>query len=62
MTVRVYTITGELVKSILSPSGTMMASWNAASMASGIYIASVTLQNANGGLIWRQSMKLLVLR
>jgi hypothetical protein len=61
LTVNIYTITGELVKAITGPSGTAMASWNATRIASGIYIASVEVQDGNGGVIKQQLMRILVL-
>jgi flagellar hook assembly protein FlgD len=61
LNVRIYTIAGQLVESIHGVSGTATAQWTASGIASGIYIAAVEVQNANGGVIERQTLRLLVL-
>jgi len=57
--VKIYTITGELVQSFVS--GTTTAIWNASGIASGIYIAVLEIENANGGIVNQQRLKILVL-
>ncbi|HXL73674.1 MAG TPA: hypothetical protein VN963_08630, partial [bacterium] len=59
--VQLYTIGGELVHTLASPNGMPQATWNADGIASGIYIAAVNIQNANGGTIGMQRLKVLVL-
>jgi len=58
---KVYTIAGELVKSIPGTPGTAMAQWNAAGIASGVYVAVVQVQDSNGGVLENQLLKVLVL-
>jgi len=58
--VNIYTILGELVTVIASPS-TPMTSWNATGIASGIYIASAEVLDGNGGVIHQQFVKVLVI-
>ena len=57
--VKIYTIAGELVQAFVS--GTPTAAWNASGLASGIYIANVEVDNANGGVVSQQRLKILVL-
>jgi hypothetical protein len=59
--VKLYTIAGELIQSLSSPAGTPEVNWNAAGFASGVYIAAVNIQNAAGGNIGVQRLKVLVL-
>jgi uncharacterized repeat protein (TIGR01451 family) len=56
--VKIYTIAGELVQTLQSSQATM--TWNTSAMASGIYIASVEVDNANGGAVNDQRLKILV--
>jgi hypothetical protein len=58
---KIYTIAGELVKPITGLPGTAAAQWNAAGMASGIYIAAVQVRDSNGGVLENQLLKVLVL-
>jgi len=58
---KVYTIAGELVKSIPGSPGTPTTQWNALGMASGVYIVAVQVQDANGGVLDNQLLKVLVL-
>jgi flagellar hook assembly protein FlgD len=60
--VQLYTVTGEFIKSVSSNSGgdLIAASWDATGMASGIYIAVATVENANGGVVKTQRLKILV--
>jgi len=57
--IRIYTVAGELVQTILSSTPT--TTWSAAGLASGIYIANVEIDNASGGVVSRPFVKLLVL-
>jgi len=57
--VKIYTLAGELVQSFVS--GTTTATWNASGIASGIYIANVEIDNANGGVVNQQRLKILVI-
>jgi flagellar hook assembly protein FlgD len=59
--VSVYTMAGELMKVIQGPTGTAMANWDADGSASGLYIAVAKVDNANGGTITVQRVKILVL-
>jgi flagellar hook assembly protein FlgD len=56
--VRIYTVSGELVKTVSS--GTTQVQWDSFGVASGIYLASVEVDGANGGVVSRQILKLLV--
>ncbi len=58
---KVYTIAGELVKSIPGSPGTATAQWDASGMASGVYIVAVQVRDANGGVLDNQLLKVLVL-
>jgi hypothetical protein len=58
---KVYTIAGELLRSIPGSPGTATAQWNALGMASGVYIIAVQVQDANGGILENQLLKVLVL-
>jgi flagellar hook assembly protein FlgD len=59
--VQIYTMAGEKVRSLSSFSGFPQVGWIATGMASGIYIATVNVQNASGGTISVQRLKVLVL-
>jgi len=56
--IRIYTTTGELVRTITSAS--TQVPWDASGVASGIYIANIEIDNASGGMINRQFLKVLV--
>jgi len=58
---KVYTIAGELVKSLPGSPGIATASWDAAGMASGVYIVAVQVQDASGGVLDHQLLKVLVI-
>jgi flagellar hook assembly protein FlgD len=58
----IYAVSGELITTIQGTSGTKMVSWDATGVASSVYIAVVSIQNANGGTISTQRSKILVLR
>lgn len=60
--VRLYTLSGELVDDLTSPSGQPQVSWNASGTASGIYISAVTVLNSVGGVIRTERHKVMVLR
>ncbi len=57
--IKIYTVAAELVQSFTVASN--MAPWNASGLASGIYIANVEIDNASGGVINSQRLKILVL-
>jgi flagellar hook assembly protein FlgD len=57
--VRIYTVAGEWIQTIPSSSNTV--SWTPNGLASGLYIASVEVDNANGGMLVRQNVKVLIL-
>jgi hypothetical protein len=61
LNVKIYTIAGQMVVPISGTPGTATAQWTATGMASGIYLAAVEVQDANGGVLERQTLKLLVL-
>jgi flagellar hook assembly protein FlgD len=61
LTVKIYTIAGELIRTLPGTPGTATAQWDAMGMASGVYIASVQVQDANGGILHNQLLKVLVL-
>ncbi len=58
--VQIYTVTGELVKTLTS-GGAVETAWDASGVASGIYVASVEIDDANSGVINRQRLKVLVM-
>jgi uncharacterized repeat protein (TIGR01451 family) len=58
---KIYTMAGELVQSIQGAPGTASAQWNAAGIASGVYIVAVEVQDANGGILEHQLLKVLVM-
>lgn len=62
LTVRLYTLAGELVREIPGGAGTAQLSWDAQGLASGVYLAVVEARGADGGLVNRQVLKVLVLR
>jgi flagellar hook assembly protein FlgD len=57
----IYTVSGELVKIITSPLGIPMVSWNAAGIASGIYVSLVEVFDGNDDMIHQQFVKVLVM-
>jgi uncharacterized repeat protein (TIGR01451 family) len=59
--VQVYTLAGEHIKTLTSPSGFPIVSWNASGLASGIYIAVVSTQDSGGVLLSVQHLKILAL-
>lgn len=58
----IYTLAGELVKTIAGNPGTGQASWDSTGVASGIYLAAVDQVNANGGRIRTEILKILVIQ
>jgi len=58
---KVYTIAGELVRSIPGTPGNASTQWTATGMASGVYIAAVEVRDASGGILEHQLLKILVL-
>jgi flagellar hook assembly protein FlgD len=61
LTVKIYTIAGQMVTVIQGATGTATAQWAAAGIASGLYLASVEVRDTNGGVIEHQTLKVLVL-
>lgn len=59
--VQVYTLAGQLIQTLTSPSGDPEVPWNAGGMASGIYIAVVEVDNTDGGVVNRQRLKVLLI-
>jgi hypothetical protein len=59
MKIKIYTVAGELIQSFGVASNT--TPWNASGLASGIYIANVEMDNASGGVVNSQRLKILVL-
>ncbi len=59
--VNIYTIAGELVQNMTSASGMPVQPWSPVGLASGIYLANVEVHNANGGVVNRQFVKVLLL-
>lgn len=57
--VNIYTIAGQLVTAISS--STPDVTWDATGRASGLYLAVVQMYDAQGGLVGRQCLKLLVM-
>jgi hypothetical protein len=58
---KIYTIAGQLVASVQGTPGMQSTQWTATGIASGLYFAVVEVQDANGGVIEHQILKLLVL-
>ncbi|HTC20339.1 MAG TPA: hypothetical protein VK859_05810, partial [bacterium] len=58
---RIYDLAGELVKVIQGTAGTNQAGWDAAGVASGLYFAELEGVDANGNLMGRQILKVLVM-
>jgi hypothetical protein len=60
--VSIYTVAGELVHQATGNDGANPPAWDASSVASGTYLAVVELINAaNGGVMGRQTIKLVVI-
>ncbi len=57
----IFTMAGELVQVIQGTQGSDQAAWNAAGLASGIYIAVVEETDSSGGLLSRQMIKVAIL-
>jgi hypothetical protein len=57
---RVFTLAGELVKSLANSSASYV-DWNAYGFASGLYIAVVEVDNANGEVLTHQRVKILLM-
>ncbi len=60
--VQLYTLSGERVATLTSPTGQPQVSWNAAGIASGIYVSATTVFNSVGGTIRTERHKVMVLR
>jgi hypothetical protein len=62
LNVKIYTIAGQLIPAnLMQTPGMAIAQWNAAGLASGLYIAVVEAENSDGGIIQTQTLKILVL-
>lgn len=60
--VNIYTISGQLVKSLESPAGQPLIGWDTSTgYASGLYIAVAQVNNSQGGLVSRQKLKVLMM-
>ena len=57
--VKVFTVAGEWINTLMNTSGTYV-DWNASGLASGIYIAVVEVDNANGDAVSHQKLKVLL--
>ncbi len=60
LTVRIYDLSGELVTELKGAGGTSRVTWNAAGIASGLYIAKVEQKDLTGKIIAKQTIKVLV--
>lgn len=60
--VRLYTMAGESVKTLEGTPGSNQATWDAAGIASGIYLADVEVLGSGGGVVQRRLLKVVVLR
>ena len=60
--VKVYTAAGEWVAGVEGAPGTNQVLWNAAGLASGLYLAVVEVSNDHGGVVQRQIRKVEVVR
>jgi hypothetical protein len=59
--VEIHTLTGQLIAVVSNSPGTVTAPWNASGAASGIYIAVVSVLDAQGNTIHQQRLKVLVI-
>ena len=59
--VGLYTVAGELTRVADGGAGTGQVSLDASALANGLYLAVVDIQNPNGGIMARQTLKILVL-
>jgi hypothetical protein len=57
----IYTIAGELVTTVDGTPGQNTVNWNAAGLASGIYIAVIDARDSQGGLVGHQTLKVKVI-
>jgi hypothetical protein len=62
VSVGIYDVAGELVTQVKGATGSGQAQWNSTGIASGLYLAEVTLTDANGKWAGRQVLKVLVRR
>ncbi len=58
----IYTLSGQKVVAKQGQPGTAQAQWDASGMASGIYLAVVEADDANGNRLLRKILKVMVLR
>ena len=59
---RVYTMAGELVTALEGVPGSGIIAWNAAGLASGLYITVVEVKDGNGAFMGRQTKKIIIRR
>jgi hypothetical protein len=59
--VSIYTVAGELVRTVQGDPGTNQASWDATGLASGVYFTVMELSDPKGISLGRQTVKILVL-
>ncbi len=60
LSVKIYDLAGELVTELRGAGGSSQATWNAAGIASGLYIAKTEQKDSNDNVIARQTLKILV--
>jgi len=61
LTVRIYSLEGELVKVVKGGSGTSQAVWDAQGVASGTYLADVQWFDGGGKWMGRKTLRLMVI-
>ncbi len=61
LSLRVYTLAGELIKDWDGTQGTSQTTWNAQGMASGVYLAVVGSRDAKGQPVHRRILKIAVI-
>ena len=59
---RIYNLAGELVRVLQGAAGTNQVGWDASGTASGLYFAELEGVDANGKLMGKQILKVLVVR
>ncbi len=60
LSVKIYDLAGELVTEVRGVAGTSQAAWNAAGIASGLYICKTEQKDSGDHVIARQTLKILV--
>ena len=56
----IYDMAGELIQRLRGPGGTNQVVWDASGVSSGVYLARLEAQDAQGHLVGKQVMKILV--